>query len=50
MIVGLDEAGVGPAFGSLWAAAVVIPNNEEFQGMKDSKRMNEKKENLCTKR
>lgn len=46
MIVGLDEAGVGPAFGSLWAAAVAIPNDEEFQGMKDSKRMSEKKREL----
>ena len=36
MIVGVDEAGAGPAFGSLWAAAVSLPVNVE--GLKDSKK------------
>lgn len=41
--MGLDEAGVGPAFGSLWAAAVSFPDDSEFRGMADSKRMTETK-------
>ena len=35
MIVGLDEAGVGPAFGSLWASAVYLP--ADIPGVGDSK-------------
>ena len=34
-MLGLDEAGVGPAFGSLWAAAVA--DHPDLQGIKDSK-------------
>lgn len=37
MLVGLDEAGVGPAFGSLWAAAVHLPT--PVPGLADSKRL-----------
>lgn len=42
MIVGLDEAGAGPAFGSLWAGAVHIPDDVSLQGLADSKKLTEK--------
>jgi ribonuclease HII len=35
MLVGLDEAGAGPAYGSLWAAAVHLP--VAVDGLADSK-------------
>lgn len=35
MIVGVDEAGCGPAVGSLWAAAVALPR--DVPGLADSK-------------
>ena len=35
MLVGLDEAGAGPAYGSLWAAAVHLPT--PVDGLADSK-------------
>lgn len=38
MLVGLDEAGVGPAFGSLWAAAVAH-DGAWPAGLTDSKRL-----------
>ena len=37
IVVGLDEAGVGPAWGSLWAAAVYLP--AAIPGLADSKRL-----------
>lgn len=40
-LVGLDEAGVGPGFGSLWAAAVHI--RRRMDGLKDSKSLSAKK-------
>lgn len=40
MIVGLDEAGAGPAFGSLWAAAVHLPT--PIAGLADSKKLSER--------
>ena len=41
-LVGLDEAGCGPGFGSLWAAAVHLrPGAPLPQGLRDSKRMTE---------
>lgn len=45
MIVGLDEAGVGPALGSLWAGAVHIPDGQTIQGLADSKKLTEKRRN-----
>jgi ribonuclease HII len=37
---GLDEAGVGPAFGSLWAAAVVLREGQAWPaGLTDSKKL-----------
>ena len=41
MIVGVDEAGCGPAFGELVAAAVNIIDS--IHGIADSKKMSEKK-------
>lgn len=43
MLVGLDEAGVGPAFGSLWAAAVGFAEGVAPEGLNDSKKMTEKR-------
>jgi ribonuclease HII len=40
-LVGLDEAGVGPAFGSLWAAAVA--DHPALQHVKDSKSVTPKR-------
>lgn len=40
LVVGLDEAGVGPGFGSLWAAAVHLPT--QLDGVADSKRLSAK--------
>ena len=41
VVVGLDEAGVGPAYGSVWAAAVHLPH--DIPGLADSKRLSEKR-------
>lgn len=41
VVVGLDEAGVGPAFGSLWASAVHLPEDVTIRGLTDSKRLTE---------
>jgi ribonuclease HII len=41
MLVGVDEAGCGPAVGSLWAAAVSL--NAPISGLNDSKKLSEKK-------
>ena len=42
-VVGLDEAGVGPGFGSIWAAAVTLPPSLALEGLDDSKKMSSKK-------
>jgi ribonuclease HII len=42
-MIGLDEAGVGPALGSMWASAVHIPEEVEIPGLTDSKKLTEKK-------
>ena len=43
--VGVDEAGRGPLFGRVYAAAVVLPKDDSFRhaDMKDSKRFHSKK-------
>lgn len=43
VVVGLDEAGAGPGFGSLWAAAVHIHDGCDIPGLTDSKKLSEKK-------
>ena len=43
MIVGLDEAGVGAAYGSLWAAAVYLQRDDVVDGITDSKKLSKRK-------
>ena len=45
-IVGTDEAGRGPLFGPVVAAAVILPHNFFLEGLNDSKKLTEKKRNL----
>lgn len=42
-IAGVDEAGRGPLAGSVYAAAVVLPKGCEIEGLRDSKKLSEKK-------
>ena len=48
VLVGLDEAGVGPAFGSVWAAAVHLP--QPLEGLADSKKITEKRRDALRSR
>lgn len=43
--IGIDEAGRGPMFGRVYSAAVILPNNENFNYslLKDSKKFTSKK-------
>ena len=43
VVVGLDEAGAGPGFGSLWAAAAHLTC--DVPGLADSKQLSDKKRN-----
>ena len=45
--VGIDEAGRGPMFGRVYAAAVILPKDDSFNHslMKDSKRFHSEKKN-----
>ncbi len=43
LICGVDEAGRGPLFGSVYAAAVILPKGCEIAGLNDSKKLTEKK-------
>ena len=42
-ICGVDEAGRGPLAGPVCAAAVILPENCEIDGLNDSKKLSEKK-------
>ncbi len=42
-IAGLDEAGRGPLFGPVVAAAVILPRGYALSGLNDSKKLTEKK-------
>lgn len=42
-ICGVDEAGRGPLAGPVFAAAVILPENYEIEGLNDSKKLSEKK-------
>ena len=43
LIAGVDEAGRGPLAGPVCAAAVILPDNCEIEGLDDSKKLTEKK-------
>ena len=43
LLCGVDEAGRGPLAGPVCAAAVILPQNCEIQGLNDSKKLTEKK-------
>lgn len=42
-IAGIDEAGRGPLAGSVYAAAVILPQGRRIDGLRDSKKLSEKK-------
>ena len=43
LICGVDEAGRGPLAGPVCAAAVILPDECEIEGLNDSKKLSEKK-------
>ncbi len=45
-ICGVDEAGRGPLAGPVFAAAVILPDDYEIEGLNDSKKLSEKKREL----
>ncbi len=46
VIAGTDEAGRGPLCGSVVAAAVILPQNIEIEGLNDSKKLTARKREL----
>lgn len=46
LVCGVDEAGRGPLAGPVFAAAVILPEQVELQGINDSKKLSEKKREL----
>ena len=45
-ICGVDEAGRGPLAGPVCAAAVILPDGCQIDGLNDSKKISEKKRDL----
>lgn len=43
VVCGIDEAGRGPLAGSVYAAAVILPEDVFIDGLNDSKKLSEKK-------
>lgn len=43
LTAGVDEAGRGPLVGSVFAAAVILPETFDLPGLTDSKKLSEKK-------
>ena len=43
LCAGVDEAGRGPLAGSVFAAAVILPEHYDLPGLADSKKLSEKK-------
>ncbi len=43
LVCGVDEAGRGPLMGPVCAAAVILPEGVEIEGLNDSKKLTEKK-------
>ena len=46
VVAGTDEAGRGPLAGPVCAAAVILPNGLEIEGLNDSKKISEKKRDM----
>ena len=46
LICGVDEAGRGPLAGPVYAAAVILPDGIEIEGLNDSKKLSEKKREM----
>lgn len=46
LVCGVDEAGRGPLAGPVCAAAVILPDDIEIEGLNDSKKLSEKKREL----
>lgn len=46
LIAGVDEAGRGPLVGPVVAAAVILPQNYQLEGLNDSKQLSAKKREL----
>ena len=46
LVCGVDEAGRGPLCGPVCAAAVILPNECEIEGLNDSKKLSEKKREM----
>lgn len=46
LVCGVDEAGRGPLAGPVCAAAVILPDDTEIEGLNDSKKLSEKKREL----
>lgn len=45
-VCGIDEAGRGPLAGPVFAAAVILPEDCEIEGLDDSKKLSEKKRDI----
>lgn len=45
-VCGVDEAGRGPLAGPVYAAAVILKPDSEFEGLDDSKKLSEKKREI----
>lgn len=48
LICGVDEAGRGPLAGSVYAAAVILDDNNPIEGLADSKKLSEKKRDFLS--
>jgi ribonuclease HII len=48
LICGVDEAGRGPLAGSVYAAAVILDDNNPIDGLADSKKLSEKKRDFLS--
>ncbi|MFU0833116.1 MAG: Ribonuclease HII [Oscillospiraceae bacterium] len=46
MVCGIDEAGRGPLAGPVFAAAVILPEHEQIEGLNDSKKLTPKKREM----
>ncbi|MEM8594369.1 MAG: ribonuclease HII, partial [Pseudomonadota bacterium] len=46
MTAGVDEVGRGPLVGNVVAAAVILPEEHSIEGLRDSKKLSEKKRNV----